>query len=285
MIVGFPSFGCCSYILTHYFVSLSAFYLGGLTLAELKRELNPICRALPILIKNIGQVSAISFNLWTESKVSNSKTSRSDNPNYRNELRVKLNYIHPKLPVCMVSGKSGNGEQVVCAHIVPCSSLESSLAKVGLTKADVASIRNCLFLAKGLETAFDNLQLSFIRSPTNPLNSNLFLKIWDDSCRSHKLWVGLDVDTIGDFDGKELVLNGHEPFKRALSYQAYQAYVNRPAMEQHDAPIHYGSPFKCFQQNQEELELLSLEFEKNVDEEVEDDVLDELASKFVRNMD
>jgi len=199
----------------------------------------------------------------------------------------KLKYNNDSnLPVCMASGMSGNGDQVVCAHIAPCSSKESLLAKVGLTKADVGSIRNCLFLARGLEIAFDNLQLSFIRDRTKPLNSNLFLKIWDDSCRSHKLWADCGAATIGDYDGSELNLNGHEPFKRALSYQAYQAYSNCLASEeQYEEPIAYGTPVKCFQQYEGRLASLISEFTRNVEEEVDDDDLDDLASKYVKNGD
>jgi len=201
---------------------------GGLTLDQLNRTLRPIIEVIPILINQVRAISAVSNNLWTQSKVSNSTAGRSGN--YRQQLMKKLKYNNDSnLPVCMVSGMSGNGFQVVCAHIAPCSSKEHLLAKVGLTKDDTGSTRNGLFLSKGFELAFDRLQLSFIRDPKNPLDSSLYLKIWDDSCRSHELWAGCDDATIGEYDGWKLNLNGHEPFKRALSYQAYQAYSNCPA--------------------------------------------------------
>jgi len=185
----------------------------------------------------------------------------------------KLKYNNDSnLPVCMASGMSGNGDQVVCAHIAPCSSKEHLLAKVGLTKDDTGSTRNGLFLSKGFELAFDRLQLSFIRDPKNPLDSSLYLKIWDDSCRSHELWAGCDDATIGEYDGWKLNLNGHEPFKRALSYQAYQAYSNCPASEeQHEEPIAYGTPVKCFQEDQTVLGTLISEFTRNLLDEDDED--------------
>ena len=139
----------------------------------------------------------------------------------------------------MVSGHVGTGDQVCAAHIVPCSSDASKLAFIGLTIDDVNSPRNGLFLAKNVEVAFDKLQLSFIK--TMLFYDRLYLKIWDDSCRSVPIWPGHTTLTIGDLDGRELVLGPHRPFKRALSYRTYQAYLRCTYVEK-VMPEPYGPP-------------------------------------------
>ena len=98
-----------------------------------------------------------------------------------------------------------------------------------------------LFLAVGIEKAFDKLQISFVKS--NPLKGDLYLRIWDETCRSTPLWPGCNV-TIGDFDGCALSLGEHQPFKRCLSYQAYQAYqayLHCSSVEK-EAPTYFGTP-------------------------------------------
>ncbi len=171
-------------------------------------------------------------NLWTPSIVSCRR-----NDDFRAELKKHLGYSRKAKVSCMVTKLKGNGEQVIAAHIVPCSSSPLKLKYIGMGKDDVNNVRNGLFLAFGIEKAFDKLQISFIKS--HPLKDELYLRIWDDECRTTPLWEGHQ-QTIGDFDGRPLLLGSHNPFKRCLSYQAYQAHLNIYANE--DTPLYFGTP-------------------------------------------
>jgi hypothetical protein len=99
-----------------------------------------------------------------------------------------------------------------------------------------------LFLSKGVEKAFDKLQISFI--PVDILNPSSFkMKIWDDACRTLPIWEG-STHLIMNFEGSILNLMGHKPFRRCLSYQAYQAYINHPKLLglPLDPPAYFGTP-------------------------------------------
>ena len=111
-----------------------------------------------------------------------------------------------------------------------------------MKESDVSNVRNGLLLCKGIEEAFDRLQLSFVKS--NPLSMDLFLKIWDDSCRSNPLYPGSTI-LIGGFDGSRLDLSAHKPFLRALSFQAYQSYLVYKNQTMSVAPAEYGSDPEC----------------------------------------
>jgi len=143
---------------------------------------------------------------------------------------------------CMLTGEYGNNDQVICAHIIPCATTNLILASLQLSLADTNNPRNVLFLSKGVEKAFDKLQISFI--PVDILNPSSFkMKIWDDACRILPIWEG-STRLISDFDGSVLNMMGHNPFRRCLSYQAYQAYINQPKSADWplDPPAYFGTP-------------------------------------------
>jgi hypothetical protein len=94
------------------------------------------------------------------------------------------------------------------------------------------------FLATGIHKAFDHLRLSFIKS--NPLSQKLYFKIWDKSCQNIEVYPGAG-RTIGEFDGARLKLAHHQPFKRALSYHAYIAYLKFNFDPSNKRPEEYGS--------------------------------------------
>ena len=50
------------------------------------------------------------------------------------------------------------------------------------------------------------------------------MQIWDNRCRELPIYEG-SKRKIGEFDGHVLNLGRHQPFRRALSFQAYQAYL------------------------------------------------------------
>ena len=64
--------------------------------------------------------------------------------------------------------------------------------------------------------------------------------IWCDETRDKSLWDG-HANVIGQYEGCTLALNGHDPFRRALSYQAYLAHENSrlPPEARHEE---FGTP-------------------------------------------
>ena len=124
---------------------------------------------------------------------------------------------------CMVTGISGNGEQVICAHLVPVRSKgQVLLRELGINAKDINSLSNCAFWALGIESAYETLKISFVKS--NPLVDKLYMKIWDDSVKELPVFAQ-SAHKIGEYDNYELKV-GHKIMKRALSYQAYQAYLH-----------------------------------------------------------
>ena len=106
-----------------------------------------------------------------------------------------------------------------------------------MTPEDANDVRNGLLLATEIHRAFDQLRLSFVK--TCPLSQQLYLKIWDNSCRKIEVYPGAN-RTIGDFDGAKLLAN-HQPFKRALFYHAYIAYLKFNFVSSNKQPEEYGS--------------------------------------------
>ena len=123
-----------------------------------------------------------------------------------------------------------------------------------------------MFLADAIEKGFDALKLSFVRQ--NPLSADLSVKIWADDCRNKPLWRGSD-RTVGEFDGCVLSLGEHVVFKRALSYQAHQAYLVHSLLDSDQRPDDYGTPgnYPCYSERQS----LEAEFYRAASDELEQD--------------
>jgi hypothetical protein len=66
------------------------------------------------------------------------------------------------------------------------------------------------------------------------------MKICDNSCANLPIWYG-SKKTIGDFADHILHLGKHKPFRRALSYQAYQAYLKFSHVPTNLKPFEFGS--------------------------------------------
>jgi hypothetical protein len=199
--------------------------------------LRRILESYEVMLPMMVNMSVSYHNLWTSSRVS---VAGTPDHNLRSQLKMELRYAdkaNTKVK-CMVSNLKGNGDQVIAAHILPCASAPVKLVKLGLKKKDLQSSRNGLFLAKELERAFDSLKISFVKS--NTLREALYMKIWDDDCRKTRLWEGCK-HTIGDYDGAELKLGSHEPFRQAISYQAFQAFINSSAFAEDGCPKFYDS--------------------------------------------
>lgn len=116
---------------------------------------------------------------------------------------------------------------VTCSYLLPRSAYASDRESLGYKMDDIESIRNTLLLCKGIKRAFDRKKLSFVPAD-NPFSNNQYkLHIWADSIRTEPIYQGAS-QTIGEFEGFALNLtvggSQHNPFKRALSYQAFRAF-------------------------------------------------------------
>lgn len=159
-------------------------------------------------------------------------------PVHKRKERKKL------LIKCMVAQVFGDGDQVVASHIIPRSTDGNILQLLQLTLFDVNSARNILFLCKNIEVAYDKLWISFIQKDVlHP--TELLLVINNERARKLSVYEGA-TSTIGDLEGTTLILNGHNPFLRCLSYQAYLAYEFSENKSVSSMPIEYGSPESNF---------------------------------------
>lgn len=140
--------------------------------------------------------------------------------------------------VCVLTGDCSDS-QLKLAHIVPRSTRCDIRNCLHLSKDDLNSFRNLIFLCNGVEAAFDRLRVSFV--PKSPLDQTLVLKIWDETVKTEKIHIRSD-SLIGDFEGASLNLmmeNGceHNPFRRCFAYQALVSYLqHNSTSDTSDAP-------------------------------------------------
>jgi len=190
-----------------------------------------------IIVPLVCNMAIKDNNLWTHTQIADSETRR--NETYRKDLLKYLGY-NPKKRMdypCMLTGQKGNGDFVVAAHLAPARSKIKILNQIGMKESDISDPRNFLLLASNIEKAYDSLQLSFIKE--NALSTRLVMKIWDDTIRKNKIWPNSNL-VIGSYEGRPLNLGRHKPFKRALSFQAYQAYLKFSYIE-NEIRLEYGS--------------------------------------------
>lgn len=184
-------------------------------------KLDQIIAIIPLISSLVPMVCEMAIrqsNLWTPSVISEARGKQ-----HRTELMKKLGYDNNrKLPKCMVTAEKGNGDKIVCGHLVPCSSKQDKLSELNIDVADLNCSENCVFWCSGIEKMYQDLKVSFLKS--NPLRDVYILKCWTDGAKSEPLWNG-STKTVGDCEGKELRLGKHVIWKRALSYQAYQGFL------------------------------------------------------------
>lgn len=148
---------------------------------------------------------------------------------------------------CMVSGTQVH-DAVIVAYIIPRSARQAEMVPLGMLRDDIDSIRNTLLLCKDIKRAFERKLISFV-PVDNPFSPNRYkLHIWVDSIKSMPIYAGSPL-RIGDFADKplDLVVSGtytHDPFQRALSYQAYCAFktygkkLEHPSSEDSGASVY-----------------------------------------------
>lgn len=207
------------------------------SMEKVERLVAPMGKLVPIVCNLMIDAN----NLWTKTQIADSVTGRSEE--FRRNLVEHLGYAVGKGKkrmryTCMVTGLSTHSDYIEAAHIAPARSTVKRLAYIGMTASDVNDVRNGLLLATEIHHAFDYLQLSFVKS--NPLSEQLYVKIWDKSCLNIEVFVGAG-RTIGQYDGAKLKLGAHEPFRRALSYHAYIAYLKFSYVPANLEPAEYGS--------------------------------------------
>jgi hypothetical protein len=194
-----------------------------------------------------AKISSRLDNPWDRSQLSGSRGE-----NFRADLKRHLD-LKTNMIACMLTQIDGNGEQVCAAHILPCTTRKRIADQLSLTLDDLNLPRNGLFLAKNIEIAFDKLQLSFV--PKDFLHpGTLKMVIWDESVCDQAIWHN-HPNLIGQYEGCSLSLGSHNPYLRALSYQAYMAHATSVNMDDSTRPKEFGSPETPFYKERERLEM------------------------------
>jgi hypothetical protein len=169
---------------------------------------------------------------------------------------------------CMVTGEFGNGDEVVCAHILPRSSDQAIFENLALTIEDANSPRNVLFLSKNIELAFDKCRVSFVQQDLlHP--KTLIFTINDPTAREEPIFQG-SAKLMKDFEGQPLQLYDHNPFMRCLSYHAYLAH-SQFARTSGPPPAEYGSPGSPFHLVRTRENELADNFETSFKEEINEE--------------
>ena len=156
---------------------------------------------------------------------------------------------------CMISGVESNRIDSISAMQIlpPDTSTPRMLRMLKMQPEDLHSMRNGLFLAHGIEKAFQQLEVSFVRHPNPTRDKNvLVMKVWgaaDSSgsgsaatasryCTTRPLFKSSKRLKVSDYHNAELKLNFvdgrsdcHKPFLRALAFQAFQAYQKWKLLE------------------------------------------------------
>lgn len=141
---------------------------------------------------------------------------------------------------CMVTGVSHESirrsfpgpdtpkNPVILTHLLARNAGVKERLSLGYKEADIENIRNSVLICKGIKEAFNNKFISFVPLD-QPFASNRYrykLHVWVDAVRGEPIFEG-STQTIGLFDGAPLNLTvgtmSHDPFKRAISYQAFRA--------------------------------------------------------------
>jgi hypothetical protein len=164
----------------------------------------------------------------------NSKSRRLDKSAYTTEYKVPL-YDLP----CMVTGitinslKAANpsssppSNTVTMAHLVGHCVEAKEAVSLGYFSEELESIRNTVLLCKGIKEAFDRKFLSFVPADSPFAADRYKLYIWVDGIKPKPIFPGSAIN-IGAYEGAPLNLtivgSTHNPFHRALSYQAYRAF-------------------------------------------------------------
>ena len=226
------------------------------------RKLNSTNRKLSIvgeIVPIVCDLATQRCNLWTPSKLTQTRDDE-----HRAKMMALLGY--KKKAKCMVTGIEGNGDQVICAHLVPLkSNLQILKQELAISAEDLNDSKNCAFWCKSLEDAYETLKVSYVKSP---LDQTLRLKIWDDSIKSTPIYEG-STHKIGEYEGEALKLGTHIIMKRTLSYQAFNAYlVWNPLDEELKKSCSYESP--GVYNFSKRMQLMRTEYFKDVDDETDD---------------
>jgi len=131
------------------------------------------------------------------------------------------------ISMCMLTGLRTHPGNLKLAHILPRSTKAHILRSLGMRPSEVNDHRNLLVLSTAVEEAFDAMLISFVPFVDGALVRRYVMKVWDESILSEPVHEGAKT-TVATYVGVPLTLtvNGraHTPFRRCLSYQAFQAF-------------------------------------------------------------
>lgn len=130
---------------------------------------------------------------------------------------------------CMLTGTAGKTNLAV-AHIIPLNIRKPYLKDVNMVDK-LNHFRNAMLLCKSVEKAFNNREVSIVRSDNILSENEYVLKVWDMSKCARTPIIQGSAKMISDYNGQRFLFkvpqNGpYRPFKRALSYHNFWCFIH-----------------------------------------------------------
>ena len=155
---------------------------------------------------------------------------------------------------CLVTGHIGIGDEVKLAHILPRDSFDPMFTYVGLDPNDRDQPRNTMLLAETLESAFNQMQISFCETRESincpQVRERQFrVTVWDRNILNKPLWTGSQ-HTVAEYEDHVFSFPpGKEPFTRLLSWHAQESYDNAVmegwiSSQYCERPLPFGTPVR-----------------------------------------
>jgi hypothetical protein len=174
-----------------------------------RKIIEDVCARAPSIQFNRSQLDSFDpqiRNIWAKPHenqrlASASKRSRRDD-NLRRSFAVKprcavttksVSGDKITLAKCCATGVQGDNKVVIVAHLLPLRTSDFMLKKLELANG-VNDFHNVILLTKGIEAAFDDQRVCFIKQ-----DGSFVLQILDPSARIEPIYPGSDC-TIGEFE-------------------------------------------------------------------------------------
>ena len=221
--------------------------LSSTELRKLRTELAKVGASISIVSQAYVDLSERIYDPYF-----NIKTSiRSDD--FR---RTVLQYYPTQLNkdgsvTCQLTQVTGNGDQIVAAHLVPSSGTDADFTEIGLLPSDRNKGINGLLLAHNIERAFDQKRCAFV--PHILKKGVLVFKILDPSLREVKLFDSYQYKghvqkaasrCIGEVEGQVLDVDLSKICFRLFSRHAFWAFrhANKNKWTINVCPDDFGTP-------------------------------------------
>jgi hypothetical protein len=200
-----------------------------------------------------------------------SRRSQKEDQKFKKNLKSFYKRSVDNRVKCQILNTPMNSEDIIGAHIWKRATNGEGLEEFGLVPADIDNARNGLLLTKGIEHAFDHLQVCFLYNFTT---NKLVLHVADTALLEESILLSKPPTSFKDVDGRELLCpKGKLPYRRLLSWHAYwtlkKAGKLRDYKQFHQLSV--KSPGYNFPRDVENDEVISMMEAEMVASDIEDD--------------